>query len=387
MTGAQSYRTCMAPPIGDTVSASPIVWSDVEMREWIRPDKSISKTRLDAAGDMLIGRASAGAPFADREEALAVINRWRSAHNWPLNTVRVTLRRRVAQITDDGLIAQRLKRLSSIDAKLRRFRAMQLSQMQDIGGCRAVLPTVVGVETLVKLYEQANSKSPHRGTIFVKKFDYLSSPKADGYRGVHLVYRYRSRSEKNDDWNGMKIEVQLRSNLQHAWATAVETVSTFTGQQLKANVGEDTWKRFFALMSSALAVRERRPTVPGTPSDPREIVRELRDVNRTLKVDAVLGAYQSVVQFSGRDDVPDARFYLIVLDAEKKSVTVYPYMEKEQAKASAEYLEVEKSVEKNPSLNAVLASVESITGLRAAFPNYYLDTTAFRAAVLEAIEE
>jgi ppGpp synthetase/RelA/SpoT-type nucleotidyltranferase len=358
------------------------------MREWIRPDSNVSKTKLDTAGCMLIGKKPPGAPLANREEALAIIGRWRSAHSWPLNTVRVALRRRVEYLTKTPLLAQRLKRLSSIDAKLRRFPAMQLSQMQDIGGCRAVLPTVEGVEELFEMYESDAKHHQHRRqTIFVRKYDYLTVPKSDGYRGVHIVFRYRSRFDKNASWDGMKVEVQLRSGLQHAWATAVETVSTFTGQQLKSNIGEDKWKRFFALMSSALAMREGCATVPGTPGDRREIVRELRRLNKTLKVDAVLSGFQNFVHFSGQDNVRNARFYLVVLDAEARSVTVHPYMGSDQAKASAEYLEVEKAVEKNPNLNAVLASVDSITGLRAAFPNYYFDTTAFRAAVAEVMGE
>ena len=42
-----------------------------------------------------------------------------------------------------------------------------------------------------------------------------------GYRGVHLIYRYNS--DRKTEYNTLLIEMQLRSQLQHAWATAVET--------------------------------------------------------------------------------------------------------------------------------------------------------------------
>lgn len=47
-------------------------------------------------------------------------------------------------LTTEGLeldVSQRLKRLPTIEDKLRRLPRMDLSSMQDIGGCRAVLDT------------------------------------------------------------------------------------------------------------------------------------------------------------------------------------------------------------------------------------------------------
>jgi len=40
------------------------------------------------------------------------------------------------------------------------------------------------------------------------------------------------------------IEIQIRSKLQHIWATAVETVGFFTGQAIKSNEGEKEWNDF-----------------------------------------------------------------------------------------------------------------------------------------------
>ncbi|WP_457767666.1 RelA/SpoT domain-containing protein [Cyanobium sp. ULC082] len=61
--------------------------------------------------------------------------------------------------------------------------------------------------------------------------NYQAEPKPSGYRGIHLIYRYRSN--KSETYNGLLLEVQIRSPLQHAWATAVETVGTFLKQSLK----------------------------------------------------------------------------------------------------------------------------------------------------------
>jgi hypothetical protein len=52
------------------------------------------------------------------EAALEIINNWRSSHSYPLNTFQMNLRRAATAIDADALIAQRIKRLSSISHKL-----------------------------------------------------------------------------------------------------------------------------------------------------------------------------------------------------------------------------------------------------------------------------
>ena len=73
-------------------------------------------------------------------QALVVVNNWRASHNFPLNTFQTTLRDKAHKVDSDAL--QRLKRMSSIERKLRLQPNMQLSQMQDIGGCRAIVAAI-----------------------------------------------------------------------------------------------------------------------------------------------------------------------------------------------------------------------------------------------------
>ncbi len=54
----------------------------------------------------------------------------------------------------------------------------------------------------------------------------------------------------------MLIEVQLRTRLQHNWATAVETVGIFTGEALKSSQGNEDWQDFFRLVSTWFAHKE-----------------------------------------------------------------------------------------------------------------------------------
>ncbi|MGH7265289.1 MAG: hypothetical protein ACREMB_10610 [Candidatus Rokuibacteriota bacterium] len=73
-----------------------------------------SPAEVDEAGAFLIDDTLISEE--DFEEALQIINNWRSSHSFPLNTFQVTLRRNARQIDPNSLVAQRIKRLSSIDA-------------------------------------------------------------------------------------------------------------------------------------------------------------------------------------------------------------------------------------------------------------------------------
>src|SRR6266849_6428437 len=124
---------------------------------WIAP--LYSREEINRAGR---SRIDDNASAAAQASALGIVNNWRAAHSFPLNCFQVTLRNRSRRIFGHPLIAQRLKRLIAIEAKLRRFRpsGMKLSQMQDIGGCRAILPTVPHADRLVALYKQGAAKNP-----------------------------------------------------------------------------------------------------------------------------------------------------------------------------------------------------------------------------------
>lgn len=92
--------------------------------------------------------------YHDYSAALPIINNWRSSHSFPLNTFRTNLNRSALRICPEVITAQRIKRLSSISQKLQRFPDMKLSQMQDIGGCRAILQSVAQVNQLTEYYKK-----------------------------------------------------------------------------------------------------------------------------------------------------------------------------------------------------------------------------------------
>jgi len=253
---------------------------------------------------------------------------------------------------------------------------MKLSRMHDIGGTRAVLSSVDVVDEVVTYYTEA-SRIKHR---LVRHDPYIHHPKASGYRGVHLVYAYYS--DRKHTYNGLRIELQIRSQLQHAWATAVETVGTFTQQALKSSRGEADWLRFFALMSSALALREGTPLVPNTPADHRELVQDLRQYVTKLDVVPRLQAYGAALQYAeAQMGLMKGHTFLLQLDTEEQTLNIRSY--DDRVIAADEYSAVEREIEGLANKDVVLVTVESLATLRRAYPNYFLDTSAF----LESVEE
>jgi hypothetical protein len=348
-------------------------WEHDEMA-WVTP--AYSKGAVDRAGMALIAE-----PFDDIDAYLAafdVVNNWRSAHSFPLNTFTVTLRRKGHQVDANCLVAQRIKRLASITLKLRRFSGLRLSQIQDIGGCRAIVSDVEKVKQLVEVYRASELK--HK----MKIDDYIATPQASGYRGIHLIYTYNS--DRSTIYNGQKIEMQIRSQFQHAWATAVETVGTFTRQALKSSQGEADWLRFFQLMGTAIALQEGSTPVDNTPIGTQDLRNELESYVNQLDLINKLQAFGNTLNFfETSPQAGAADYYLLILTPSEQKIEVEGFRRDQLQAAQAAYAKVEKDIAAKGDSDAVLVSVDSMSALRRAYPNYFLDTRVFIDLVREAI--
>ena len=212
-----------------------------------------------------------------RMEYLSIIDNWRAAHAFPMNTFAINLKHQVSDIPS-AIVVQRLKRLNTILDKLQRFPSMELYRMQDLGGCRVILPTVEDIYQLRKKIKGSRIRHEEHNCK-----DYIAIPKPDtGYRGVHVIYRYKS--DKKTDYNGLQIEIQLRTKLQHLWATAVETIGVFTRNGLKFNQGSEQWLWFFKVVSALFSIEEKSAVVEGVSTDPVVITTEIAEMITELNV-------------------------------------------------------------------------------------------------------
>ena len=333
--------------------------------------QSYSKTQINKAGKIL--KETLPDSILQMIEAEDVLTYWRYIHLPILNTFQATLRTKVVRkYKKNGFIAQRLKRAPSIIAKLRREPHMKLSTMQDIAGIRAVLNNLSDVKSLTK--ELKTSKAKHK---LISESDYINNPKQSGYRSIHLVFEYNNAN--TPDSNGLKIEVQIRTKLQHIWATAVETMGTFLNTSLKSSEGPDDILNFLSITSSAFAILERTPLVSEhSLLSEKEIFKKVLAEYGKLKIKDKLAAFSIATSHIDKlNKQSKSQYFLIILDLKNRNIRINPFNSYNLADDNKAYTEVERTINAGADLQAVLVSIDKISALSKAYPNYFLDTDDF----------
>jgi len=334
---------------------------------------NVSKNKINKAGQVIVDYFSPGRKIKDWEQlrlAVKLVNEWRACHAYPINTFQSLLRKKLKKYTGSPFASQRLKRLPTIIDKLSRYSTMNLTQMQDIGGLRAVLDNI---EDVYKLEDEYLNKTQFAHTLD-NKDDYIRNPRSeDGYRSIHLIYKYKNKL--NPGYDGLKLELQIRTKLQHIWANAVETMGTFLGQALKSRKGETKWLDFFALVSSAFAYKEKSEPIPRfkclSKQDTYEAIvkaeKELNAINIMIGLSAV-----PKVDFKGR-----WFYHLVVLDSLNNTTTVYAYDRNSYEKAIEDYSHLEEEALDGKKIEPVLVSAGQYEKLRKAYPSFFLDISEF----------
>lgn len=317
----------------------------------------VSKRKIDKIGDILKEKESLDA--SDLNQLLEWRNSFSSTLDYYFSKLKVKIDK-----NDAILFARRLKRIESIQIKLKRFSTMRLSTLQDIAGLRVILKNEIGLN---KAYTNLRVQS---GKHKIKKVDdYHNRPKKDGYRGIHLIYQTE---------NSILVEVQLRTELEHIWSTAVETYGELQQASFKTGEGDEKWKEFFKLLSSYFALKENsNPLEEHLKLSNKKILSNLKKYIRDLKVIEKLNAATNNVEVvlnkhnkTGRM----GRYALVELDIKNSKTTVEIFNKKDVDKAIQIYTEKELGYKENDSKNIVFVNIDDIENIKKSFPNYFLDT-------------
>jgi ppGpp synthetase/RelA/SpoT-type nucleotidyltranferase len=333
---------------------------------------------VKAAGDVLRQGATGE---KELEQVLLILNNWRASHLYPINTFQATLRNKLKVVDKSALVGQRLKRAPSIVKKLQRFVHIPLPIMQDIAGLRAIVSDVPRLKRLRDNY--LNSPFSHE---LKKQNDYVEAPKSDGYRSIHLIFKYSN--DRAPEYSGLFVELQFRTKLQHAWATAVETVDTFMDESIKAGKPTEEWATFFKLASAAFSHLERTPVVEEYRDVPLPALREmLKESEKSLDVLTRLAGFSVAVKNIKTDGQRRFRFHLVVLNKKDRNLRITSYPMSAQAHANAAYAKVENEARNGAPLDPVLVTGGNVKELQRAFPNYFLDTQYFADYLESAMNE
>lgn len=324
-----------------------------------------SKSQIDKAGDIIKKYFSTqGYISGDVIKAMEILNNWRSSHSYVLNTFNATLREKAKRIDLSALIAQRLKRLPSIIKKLERRPTMRLSSMQDVGGIRAVVSNIDKIYKLEKDYETKRFKHEP-----LNHDNYIDKSKGSGYRSLHLLFRYKN--EKAKIYNGLNIEIQLRTKKMHAWATAIETVDTFLKYSLKASEGPQEWLDYFKIASNSIAFIEDTPRLQEFVSLSKQESFEItKESHEKLRVEHYLQGYTLAINHLTKKQ--NGSYYILILDLEKRELKYFSFGRDRLSEANGKYAELEKQ---NDTIigkkQIVLVSAESLEKLKLAYPNFF----------------
>jgi len=323
---------------------------------------------------------------------MGILTYWRDSHLVPLEKSNLLLNRYIHNIDKNAFIAKRIKRFDSIKRKLKRFDKMELKNMQDIGGIRVVVSSQKQVDSILKILTNEICFY-NKNNELIKIDNYIKNPKFDGYRSVHIVGIF-----KNSEGEDRKIEFQLRTKLQHSWATTLEIIDIFTQQNLKSDSGFQNYKNFFKYVSDLFQLIE------SFKSFQKNNIEELRKdlLNHLEKNDVLFQEAYGIMSFlrQGTSDttIKDQlqlyclslkelnqklsksdknSFILIRLNIAARKLEHENFSKKESKEALERYSLYEQTLSQNPNIIVALLSTDAIGGLQEAYPNYFADSEMF----------
>ena len=241
---------------------------------------------------------------------------------------------------------------------------MQLARMDDVAGCRLIFEQLNDLYVFRKSLLGARFNHERRNEL--DKYDYIKSPKSTGYRGVHDVYEYDVKSEVGKKLAGLNLEVQYRSLVQHAWATAVEVIGFITESQPKFQMGDKRYENAMALASEILARSYENLKGPFPDLPDRELV------GRFLAVDKELSLLRTLRGLNAANRTVSDKRNAILIFSESGALEVRSFRDGPDALRAL--FELEKQM---PERDIVLVRADTSDEVRIAFRNYFSDARDF----------
>lgn len=312
-----------------------------------------------------------------------VIENFRASHVHVLNGFQASLRNRARE--KDVTVAQRLKRRVTIYDKLVRRPGFSLTEMQDIAGCRLIFKNVVDLTAFRVSYHVA--RFGHKLLTADDRYDYISKPKDDGYRGIHDVYEYCARDAQGSSWNGLRIELQYRTIYQHAWATAVEVAGLLTDNEHKFGRAASDYAQFFRIGSELISRTFEARTSCLPAASLNDLSREFKDIDGRIKLMNLFRQYNSVAQNIRAIDKNAILIFNKRASPSQERTEVLRFSSFSDAVRRLEKLE-DANFAKNDPYDVVLVRSVGKPGqgsIQNAFRNYFADTKEFIGYIDQAV--
>ncbi len=350
------------------------------------PEPPESKSAVRRAGKAI-------AENRETPEDIALVDQWRAAHGYVLNTFKVWLRGNLRITGSNAEFAQRLKRRNTVIDKLRRAGPSgsplisDVTSMQDFAGCRLIFDSVSELDAfrshLLSPKVLSNVKHRVRGEDR-DKYNYILSPKTSGYRGIHHVFHHVPRSHRENimkslPWHNLMVEVQFRTRVQHAWATALEIADIVDGTRTKFEFGENARGHLFALASEIIARKKEGYGNAFVGVTTQALISEFRSLENDK---GVIRTLKTLREFDGYSKLRRHNVLNIYNNSGHIMLEVLPFRKAQEALAKANQLEEDPN-----SYNAVYVTSDNPNQLRSAYRNYFNDPVDFVRVLEESLED
>jgi hypothetical protein len=236
--------------------------------------------------------------------------------------------------------------------------------MQDIGGLRIVVKTIKEVNLIREELKKTEKHNNFKFT-FVNEKNYITDPPKSGYRSMHIVYKY----DKGIDLNKQcRVEIQIRTQLQHSWATAVEVTGTYLNQPLKQGYGEDKYLSIFKKISKLFISLEAKKIN-------YEFIKEVKQDIKKVELLQKLQSFNIVSRHL--ESNAKGEYVLLKMNLKKEQIEIAQYSIAKFEQANKDYLDMELKNRNNKTIEIVLISIQDIKKIQKYYPNYFMDTTEF----------
>jgi len=245
--------------------------------------------------------------------------------------------------------------------------------MDDVAGCRLIFPNISDLYAFRGTFHRARFNHKRRNDI--DKYDYIKQPKPTGYKGIHDVYVYDVNSATGKHLKGLMVEIQYRTKIQHAWATAVEVIGFITESQPKFQEGDTRYQDAMALASEILARAFESTHGPFPHKEGIELVRDFLRLDKELKLLKTLQGLNSA------DSIVSTNRNSILIFSPSGDLEIKTYRDAPEALRALFQLEKE-----HPEKDIVLVRADTSEEVRFAFKNYFSDAQDFVHLVEEGCQ-
>ena len=325
----------------------------------------ISKNKVDKSGYILSESIEVDEyTYLEFEE---YFDEYRKEHLPVLTSTTLEIQDWLTSFSKGYYIAQRLKRKPQIIRKLKRL-SVRLTQLQDIGGLRIIVDTNKDVNELLSFLKNKIEQNEH---IHIHRItDYRNHGRDDtGYRALHVILSV----------NGYKLELQIRSKIQHYWAEGIERTSIIYGYYLKESEGSNTVLEYFKnlakIFSEIEAGREpsssQKITLDGARDTARRVIEE-SDKKNILNAHVDEGVIKTLVEKENKNRNQDKfNNWILILDWNTGCFVDWKVISRNPDEAIKSYVETENLYPNHEGFEVVMIGSSDISTVRETHRHYF----------------